>query len=441
MSIERFSRLGFSRVASVRDAMVPYPVKGEKNMKTRSLLFLFIIVLCVIMASGDEDEQILRLNIGNPALKDKIMAITPGKIYSANSGKSVSFAEMIQEMAKARLVYVGETHNSLPMHQIQAKIIQGLYEQDRHLSVGLEMYPVTQQEALNKWSLGIQSEEEFIRDGQWYVNWNFHFGFYQDIFKVVKRNSIPLYALNVPREIINKVRMKGWNALSEEEKEMVPEPDLTNQDHRTLIRTIFESSDLPPQMKGKGLEMAFEGLYRAQTAWDETMAQNALGALNKEEGKVVVLAGSGHLLYNLGISLRAYHKRRLPFKTVVCVIIPEDKKDIQVSRSLADFVWGLPDEDRPAYPSVGLRFKKFEGIDNLVIDRDPIDGVAKGADFKKGDIVLSVDGEKYTDINRLRTYLSKFSWGDRVAFQLLRNAAQVKVVLEFQMTEDDTENP
>lgn len=410
-------------------------------MKTRCVLFLFIIVLCVVMASGDEEEQILRLNIGDHALRDKIMAITPGKIYSAKSGKSVSFAEMIQEMAKARLVYVGETHNSLPMHQIQAKIIQGLHEQDRHLSVGLEMYPVTQQEALNKWSLGILSEEEFIQDGQWYVNWNFHFGFYQDIFRVVKKNSIPLYALNVPREIIAKIRMKGWKALSEEEKEMVPEPDLSNQDHRTLIRTIFASSDLPPQMKGKGLEMAFEGLYRAQTAWDETMAHYALGALNKEEGRIVVLAGSGHLLYNLGINLRAYKKNRLPFKTVVCVIIPKEKEGIQVSRSIADYVWGLPEEDRPAYPSVGLRFKKFEGIENLVLERDPIDGVAKEADFKKGDVVLSVDGKKYTDINRLRTYLAKFNWGDQVTFRLLRDAAQVEVVLEIRMTDNDTENP
>jgi uncharacterized iron-regulated protein len=420
--------------------MVPYPIKGEKDMKTRSIPFLFIIVLCVVMAIGDEEEQILRLNIGDQALKDKIMVIAPGKIYSAKSGKSVSFAEMIQEMAETRLVYVGETHNSLPMHQIQAKIIQGLYEQGRHLSVGLEMYPVTQQEALNKWSLGILSEEEFIRDGQWYVNWNFHFGFYQDIFRVVKKNSIPLYALNVPREIIAKVRMKGWDALSEEEKEIVPEPDLSNQDHRTLIRTIFASSDLPPQMKGKGLEMVFEGLYRAQTAWDETMAHYALGALNKEEGRIVVLAGSGHLLYNLGINLRAYKKSRFPFKTVVCVIIPKDKEGIQVSRSLADYVWGLPEEDRPAYPSVGLRFKKFEGMENLVIERDPIDGAAKGADFKKGDVVLSVDGKKYTDINRLRTYLAEFSWGDQVTFRLLRDAAQVEVILEIRTADDNTEN-
>jgi len=403
------------------------------------MIFLAIVLILSSGSQvfGDQEEEILRLKIGDEDLKEKTMAISPGEIYEAASGKPISFAEMLQGMAKSRLVYVGETHNSLPMHRIQAKIIQGLFDQDRDLTVGLEMYPVTQQEPLNKWSLGILSEEEFIRDGQWYMNWNFNFEYYQDIFRVVKNNAIPLYALNVPRDIISKVRRRGWEALSDEEKGMIPEPDLSHKDHRTLIRTIFEGADLPHQMKGKGLEMAFEGLYRAQTAWDETMAHHALAALHKEEGKIVVLAGSGHLLYNLGINLRAYNKSRMPFKTVVCVVIPKGKKSVEVSCSLADYIWGLPEEGRPAYPS---RFKKFEGLENLVIERAPIDGVAKGADFEKGDVVLSVDGKKHSDINELRTYLAKYTWGDQVTFQILRDAQQVEVLLKFQMPEDDAEN-
>ena len=410
-------------------------------MSPKHFLVAGIILLSVCAVFANEEEGILRLKIGDKVLKDKTMSIFPDKIYEAKSGKSVSFGEMIRGMAKSRLVYVGETHNSLPMHQIQARIIESLYEQDRNLSVGLEMYPINQQEALKKWSLGILSEREFIRDGQWYVNWNFHFGFYRDIFREVKKNAIPLYALNVPREIITGIRMRGWEALPEEERELVPKPDLTNQDHRTLIRTIFTSSDLPPQMKGKGLEMAFEGLYRAQTAWDETMARYSLEALEKEGGRIVVLAGSGHLLYNLGINLRAYNKSSLPFKTVVCVVIPEGEESVPVSRSLADYVWGLPEEERPAYPSVGLRFKEFDGLDNLVIERDPIDGVAKGSDFKKGDVLLSVDGKKFTDVNELRTHLAGFNWGEQVTFRLLRDAQEIEVILKFRMTEEDTENP
>jgi uncharacterized iron-regulated protein len=398
----------------------------------RRILALAIFILITSSFYGmDEEDKILTLKLGNKKLKDKTMDVSSGKIYSAREGKPISFSNMIMEMKDCDFVYVGETHNSLPMHDIQLKIVQALYEQDRNLSVGLEMFPVGYQEALNKWSMGILSEQEFIHESQWYVNWNFNFGFYEGIFKLTKDNKIPLYALNAPRKLITDIRMKGWDALSDEEKEIIPNPDLTHEEHRTLIRTIFGATELPHQMKGKGMDMMFEGLYRAQSAWDEVMAFNAVRAREREDKRVVVLAGSGHLLYNLGINMRAYEKSRKPFKTVVCIEIPENGGRVPVSRTLADYVWGIPEEKRPVYPSVGLRLKKFEGLENLVIESSPISGVALNAGFEKGDIVLSVDGKTYFDINELRIYLSQFKWNDEVKFKLLRDASLVEIALKF----------
>jgi S1-C subfamily serine protease len=82
-----------------------------------------------------------------------------------------------------------------------------------------------------------------------------------------------------------------------------------------------------------------------------------------------------------------------------------------------------------------LRFKKFDRLDNLVIESKPIDGVSKNANFEKGDVVLSVDGKGYSDINELRVYLAGFSWDDEVKFCLLRNAQQLEVLLKFQPPE------
>ena len=220
----------------------------------KRILALAIFILITSSFYGmDEEDKVLTLKLGNKRLKDKTMDVSSGKIYSAREGKPIPFSKMIMEMKDCDFVYVGETHNSLPMHDIQLKIIQALYEQDRNLSVGLEMFPVGYQEALNKWSMGILSKEEFIHESQWYVNWNFNFGFYEGIFKLTKDNKIPLYALNAPRKLITDIRMKGWDALSEGEKDIVPNPDLTHEEHRTLIRTIFVSTELPHQMKGKGM--------------------------------------------------------------------------------------------------------------------------------------------------------------------------------------------
>jgi uncharacterized iron-regulated protein len=403
-------------------------------MKIKKIASISILLFTFSMLFGQEEEdKTLILKIGNKRLKDKVMDVSSGKIYSAKEGRSISFQKMIKEMKDSDFIYVGETHTNLSMHEVQFKIIQALYEQDRNVFVGLEMFPISFQDVLNKWSMAILSREKFIQESQWYVNWNYHFGFYEKIFEFVKDHKIPLSALNVPREIITEIRKKGWDALSEEEKKLIPQPDLSHEEHRALIRTIFESSGHPPQMKGKGLEMAFEGLYRAQVAWDEVMAFYARQSRTREDKKVVVLAGSGHLIYNLGINLRVYEKSHLPYKTVICVVIPDGKESVQVSRSLADYVWGVAAEKMPAFPHIGLRFKKFDRLDNLVIERKPIIGVAAGANFKKGDVLLSVDGKNFSDINELRIYLARFNWNDEVKFYLLRDAQEIEVLLKLQL--------
>jgi uncharacterized iron-regulated protein len=383
-------------------------------------------------AAGDPT---LRLKLGDPRFKDKTLDIPAGGLVSVETGKPVAFAKMIEEMKAARIIHVGETHNSKPIHDFQAKIIRALYEQDRGLVIGLEMFPSTMQDVLNKWSLGILSEEEFIREARWYVTWNFNFGFYRDVFVFAKENRIPIYGLNAPREIITKIRMKGWDALTDEEKAVVPKPDLTHAEHRQLMKQIFGGAEMPHAMAGSGgAEAMFEGLYRAQSAWDEVMGSNAAAITEREKKKMVVLVGSGHLIYNLGLNRRAYEKSKLPFKTVISVFVEKGKPAETVARSLGDYLFGIADEERPAYPSFGLGLKKVKNMENLFVDTKPIDGIARGQDVEKGDILLTVDGKAWTDVNELRTYLATLPWDGEVKLHILRAGVEKDVVLKIKET-------
>jgi uncharacterized iron-regulated protein len=377
---------------------------------------------------AEKPDPTLTLKIGDPKLKNKTMELGAGTILAGRTGAAIDFEGMVREMMGSRLVHVGETHDSMPMHEIEYQVIRALYGRDRHLAIGLEMLPVTVQEALNKWTAGLLTKEELLREIRWYVNWNFNFGYYEKIFDFAREHRLPICALNAPREVITKIRMKGWDALSGEEKALFPgTPDVSNQDHRTLIRAIFESSDIPHAMKGPGLDSVFEGLYRSQSAWDEVMGANAVRAAEAEGRRVVVCVGSGHLLYNLGLNRRAYERSKLPFKTVIAVEVPAGKKSLTVSRALGDYVFGLPEETKPAFPTAGLSFKKVEGLENLVIDPKPTEGVGGRSDFEKGDVVLSVDGKAYTDINEIRMDLAKLRCGDEAKFKVLRTG-QVKDV-------------
>lgn len=403
-----------------------------KNGCLMLMIFFLAVSTTGALDFGEEGaDKTLTLQIGNPKHKDKTLEVVLGRIQSARKGKPVTFEELAKEIKGSRFVYVGESHDDLAMHDIQFRVIEALYAQGPRVAIGLEMFPATAQDVLDRFNQGIFTLEEFVREAKWYIHWNFNFGYYKKIFEFAQANKIPVYGLNAPRETIGKIRMRGWEALSEEEKRLVPQPDVSHQEHRLLIRTIFESAELPPQMKGEGLDKVFEGLYRSQSAWDEVMAANAVQAAEIEGRRMVVLAGSGHLLYNLGLNRRVQERTKLPFSTVISVPVPKDRKSVQVARSLADFIWGIPEEERPAYPSVGLSFKKFEGLDNLVIERKPIDGVAKGRDFEKGDVVLAVDEKGYVDINELRIYLATFGWDNEVKFRLLRNGEVKDIVLKF----------
>ena len=262
--------------------------------------FLCLTLVLPLLARGqDEEDKTLRLPIGDARLKDRTMNVAAGEILAARTGKPAAFSRMIKELAGYRFVYVGESHDSLAMHDIQLQVIQALHAKSPDIAVGLEMLPLETQPVLDRWSQGLLSRDEFLRESRWYVHWSMNFGYYEKIFEFAKANRIPLYALNAPREVIAKVRAGGRDSLTEAEKEVVPPLDLGLEDHRALMRAIFGESDIPHEMKGgeAAFDKMFEGLYRAQVAWDEVMAANAIRGAEASKLRLVVLAGSGHMIW------------------------------------------------------------------------------------------------------------------------------------------------
>ncbi len=381
---------------------------------------------------AEEPDRTLTLKIGDPALKGLTLEIRPGAVYDLRRGAAVSFDAMAAGLAAKRIVYVGETHTSMPMHDLQSEIVRALYARDPRLAVGLEMLPSSAEEALAAWSLGLVTRDEFLERSDWYVHWSYNFGYYAKTLDLAREHRLPVYGLNMPREVVTKIRMSGWDSLTPAEKAFIPAPpDLSNADHRALIRAVFESSGIPPEMKGPGLEMMFEGLYRAQSAWDEVMGANAVRSVGREGRRLVVLAGSGHLLYGLGLNRRAFEKSRLPGATVIAVEVPRGAAGVRVSRSLADYVVGIAPEDREAFPTIGLALKTVEGCAEPFLESKPRDGAAAKAGFEKGDLVLSAGGRAFRDVNGLRMFLAGFGWGAEIPFKVLRQGQVKDVALKL----------
>lgn len=403
------------------------------NLKNKYLtvsLVLFLLVLSSITYPQEAGDKSLTLPLGPREYRGKFLLVEAGKLYSASKGRPIQFERMVREIKRARFIYVGETHDDLDMHEMQFRVIQALYQQDPNLAIGLEQVTVDLQPVLDRWVAGELDEENFLREIKWYVTWSFNYGYYRKIFEFAREKKLPIFALNAPRSIISKIRMRSYGALTEEEKKIVPPLDLTHDEHRLLIHTIFEAEEIPPQMKGANIEAMFEGLYRAQVAWDETMGTNAVRAAEATGRRVVVLAGSGHMLYNLGLNYRAWLKSRQPFATIIGLQVPENSS-VKVSRGLANYLYGVKEKPYPAFPAFSLNLKKVEGLANLVVAANPAEGLAREAGFQKGDVILTVEGQSVSDINEFRLLMAKHNWGDEVQARVLRNGEELVLNIKF----------
>ena len=78
----------------------------------------------------------------------------PGDILETRTGRVISLEVLLEQLDEARVVYIGETHTRLEDHQIQERILKGLYDRHPSLIVALEMFPREVQPLLDRFSRG-----------------------------------------------------------------------------------------------------------------------------------------------------------------------------------------------------------------------------------------------------------------------------------------------
>ena len=376
--------------------------------------------------------EVLHLAVGDPERREREVPLVLDAVTDARTGELLTPAELASRLAGARLVLLGESHTSAELHRAQLRLIEELVRSGRPVLVGLEMYPYTAQEHLDRWVAGLLTEEGFVALSHWYEAWGYHWDYYRDVFLLARDHGLPMVAVNAPREVVSEVRKKGLEGLSDEDRGHVPETvDLESDDHRTLFRAFFAGDEgLHAEMP----EEQLEAMFAAQVTWDATMAHNALRALaerGEEDAVLVVLVGSGHVAYGLGIARQA---AAMGFAGRVASVIPipvEDEHGLSVEAvraSYADFVWGLPPEDDPLYPALGHSATAVSDDDpRRRVIHVPEDSIAARAGFQVGDVLLAMDGEPLPDREAFNRRMAGKRWGDRAAFTVERAGTTVEL--------------
>jgi uncharacterized iron-regulated protein len=318
--------------------------------------------------------------------------------------------QIVPRLASKRVVYVGETHTRYEDHLAQLEIIRRMVDADPDLAIGMEYFQTPFQPYLDAYVARELDEAGLLRKTEYYERWRFDWRLYRPILGFARRHGIPLVALNVPKELTGRVGQVGIEGLTDEERARLPSPiPAPDAAYRARLEQSFRHHP-------KSAQRDFERFVQVQSVWDEGMAQRVAEYLSEHPTRrMVVLAGSGHLVYGQGIPDRV--RRRSGVEAAV--VLPGVSAD-DLSSELADFVlWTAPAE----LPPQGLLGIFLAGDEGGV----QVSGLAQGSPAQQagllaGDRIAALDGAEVADLTDLKLALLGRGPGEQVAVTVSRAA-------------------
>jgi aminopeptidase N len=322
--------------------------------------------------------------------------------------------------AGKKIVYVGEYHDRFAHHNVQLQVIKSLHKKDPKLAIGMEMFQRPFQKTLDDYLGGAIDEREFLKRSEYFKRWGFDYNLYKPILDFARTEKVPVVALNLTREIVEKVSKNGMDALSDEEKKALPQQmDFSDDDYRDRLKQVFSQHKSPD-------ERSFDFFYQAQILWDETMAESIDRYLQQHpDHRMVVLAGGGHIAFESGIPKRSFRRNSYPYVTVL--------NDADIEPGAANYiVYPRPLEGTTA-PRLMVSLKEQDSRLRIVDFQEG--SVAKQAGLIKGDTIVSVDGSSISSVEDLKLMLFYKKKGDTLVVKVMRKRfLRGDTELEFTVT-------
>jgi uncharacterized iron-regulated protein len=214
-------------------------------------------------------------------------------------GNPSSLEKMIDGLAQADVVFLGENHDDAVAHALQLEIFSrviGKYSAGRRIALSMEMFERDVQTEVDEYLQDLISETHFLSSSRPWGNYKTD---YRPVFELAKEKKLPVIAANAPRRYANMVSRNGresLGALSPEAKKWIA--PLPYGQATESYRKKFEAL-----MGGAG--DANHGLAKimdSQSLWDATMAWSIAEFLQENKHALVIhLNGSFHSENGWGI--------------------------------------------------------------------------------------------------------------------------------------------
>ncbi|WP_227817417.1 ChaN family lipoprotein [Nitrogeniibacter aestuarii] len=315
-------------------------------------------------------------------------------------GETPRLQQMLAALPDDRIVFVGESHTRYDHHLVQLEVLKFLHRRHGDVALGVEWFQTPAQPALDDYLAGRITEAQMLDRSGYFDRWRFDYRLYRPIIEYAKHNGIPIIALNAPVELTRKIGQDGLGALPADERATLPaEYGPVKEGYRTRVKAAFDAH--PPQGQ------SFDHFFEVMQTWDETMAQRAADHLAAHPGRrMVVLAGSGHVMYGDGIPDRL--ERRTGIRGTRLLVGAELVGEADV----ADFIVLSREQVLPPAGKLGAFLDttgdsvKVQGL----VDDSPLKPVGVG----EGDVIVAIDGIPTPTFADLKLALLDKAPGDKV---------------------------
>lgn len=291
------------------------------------------------------------------------IAPTPEAHYRAfdGRGRRVTLREVVEALAAADVLLVGETHNDAVAHLLEAELLKLADERfgrtdsrgRRAVALSLEMFERDVQIVLDEYLGGLIAERHFLSSSRPWKNYQTD---YRPLVEYARSRKLPVIAANAPARYVSRVSASGpdsLTSLSPAAKGWLPPlpfPPASRAYEAKFTRFMRGGDSAPPPAPAAAAQTpanphAAHGganhLLAAQTLRDASMGHSIAEFLNRSPDALVLhVNGKFHSEERLGVAEQLKHYRPRTRVLVLTIVPGEGFPDFDAPRlgGLGDFV-------------------------------------------------------------------------------------------------------
>lgn len=258
-----------------------------------------------------------------------------------NTGKEVTYQQMIDAIIKADVVFFGEYHDNAISHWLELEVTKSLFSAfNSKLILSAEMFEADNQLQINEYLKGFYPIKKLEEDARIWPNYKTD---YKPLLEFAEKNKLKFVAANIPRRYASMVYKKGLESLNElpkESKKYIAPLPIKYDPELNCYKSMLEMSGMH-----SGMQKGMKNLPKSQAIKDATMAYFINKNLHKGS-KLIHFNGAYHSDYKEG-TVWYLQKLNKNLNIVNITTATSDNDDLKINDSelkRADFIIVVPED-------------------------------------------------------------------------------------------------